>query len=150
MIQEKPNSVDIYVGNRVRLRRQQLQYSQQFLARKLGLTFQQLQKYEKASNRISASRLFDMSLALDVNMNYFFENMPKSIRKQSHMGKTLPNIEYEIMEKVHNENPIDSNKSIKLLNAFYKISNRKLADMLYFLILKLAKCKTYFPENKQK
>ncbi|MBQ2811335.1 MAG: helix-turn-helix domain-containing protein [Alphaproteobacteria bacterium] len=50
MIQEKPNSVDIYVGNRVRLRRRQLQYSQQFLASKLGLTFQQLQKYEKASN----------------------------------------------------------------------------------------------------
>ena len=72
MIQEKPNSVDIYVGNRVRLRRQQLQYSQQFLARKLVLTFQQLQKYEKASNRISASRLFDISLALDVSMDYFF------------------------------------------------------------------------------
>ena len=147
MIQEKPNSVDIYVGNRVRLRRRQLQYSQQFLASKLGLTFQQLQKYEKASNRISASRLFDISLALDVSMDYFFENMPKSIRKQSPMGKTLPNIEYEIMEKVHNENPMTSNKSIKLLNAFYKISNRKLADMLYFLILKLAKCKTYFPEK---
>ena len=67
--------VDIYVGERVRLRRKTLSLSQSDLAAQLGLTFQQVQKYERGSNRISASRLFEIAQALQVPIAWFFEGM---------------------------------------------------------------------------
>lgn len=74
----QPNLVDRHVGNRTRLRRQLLNMTQQQLAEKLGLTFQQLQKYERGTNRISAGRLFDLSQALDVPVSWFFEGIAGS------------------------------------------------------------------------
>ena len=68
-----PNPVDIHVGNRVRLRRKVLGLSQSDLGEALGLTFQQVQKYERGSNRISASKLFQAAQALKVPASYFFE-----------------------------------------------------------------------------
>ena len=65
--------VDIYVGERLKHRRDALGLSQVDIARKIGISFQQLQKYERAVNRISASRLYDISLILDVDPSYFFE-----------------------------------------------------------------------------
>lgn len=69
-----PNPIDVHVGARVRLRRMILGISQEKLGRSLGLTFQQIQKYEKGANRIGASRLFDLSALLDVPIQYFFED----------------------------------------------------------------------------
>ena len=65
--------IDFYVGGRVRLRRIFLGYSQQKLGHALGLTFQQIQKYERGINRISASKLFELSQVLDVPVSFFFE-----------------------------------------------------------------------------
>ena len=70
---ESGDPVDIHVGSRVRQRRQLLGLSQEKLAAALGLTFQQVQKYERGTNRISASRLYAISQALDVPLYYFFE-----------------------------------------------------------------------------
>lgn len=67
--------VDVYVGTRMRLRRTQIGMSQETLARILGVTYQQIQKYEKAINRIGASRLFEISRALGTNIAYFFEEI---------------------------------------------------------------------------
>jgi transcriptional regulator with XRE-family HTH domain len=78
-----PNPVDIYVGERLKKRRKLLGLTQTELADMLGLSFQQIVKYEKATNRISASRLVDLSNVLEVSISYFFNNMPKSILKQS-------------------------------------------------------------------
>jgi transcriptional regulator with XRE-family HTH domain len=72
---KSPNSVDRHVGARVRLRRMQLTMSQETLAKKLSLTFQQVQKYEKGANRIGASRLLQIAKALGTTVSYFFEGV---------------------------------------------------------------------------
>ena len=72
----RPTAIDRYVGSRVRQRRMMLGMSQSALAEKLGVTFQQLQKNEKGTNRIGASRLVDLSQSLDVPIQFFFDDMP--------------------------------------------------------------------------
>ena len=72
----RPNPIDAHVGSRVRLRRMLLGMSQEKLAEKLGLTFQQVQKYEKGINRIGASRLFDLSQVLGVSVQFFYDEAP--------------------------------------------------------------------------
>lgn len=67
-----PHPVDVHVGNRIRQRRKRAGLSQQALAATIGVTFQQLQKYEHGTNRVSASRLFDIAKALNVDVGYFF------------------------------------------------------------------------------
>jgi transcriptional regulator with XRE-family HTH domain len=78
MARRDPNSIDVHVGNRVRMRRQLIGMSQEKLGELLGITFQQVQKYEKASNRISASRLHHVAQILGVPVQYFFEDLPMS------------------------------------------------------------------------
>ncbi len=73
-----PNPTDKYVGRRVRMRRMMLGLSQEKLADALGLTFQQVQKYEKGTNRISASRLQAISQILDTPVHFFFDGAPQS------------------------------------------------------------------------
>ena len=73
MAGKKPNPIDAHVGSRVRLRRMLLGMSQERLGESMGLTFQQVQKYEKGANRIGASRLFHISKILDVPVGVFFE-----------------------------------------------------------------------------
>src|SRR5208282_2050907 len=68
----KPNPVDVHVGSRVRLRRTLLGLSQEKLGEAIGLTFQQVQKYERGTNRIGASRLWELSAVLDVPVQFFF------------------------------------------------------------------------------
>jgi transcriptional regulator with XRE-family HTH domain len=70
-----PDPVDIYVGQRVRLRRGLLGMSQEKLGGSLGLTFQQIQKYESGANRIGSSRLYKLSKVLDVNVSFFFRGI---------------------------------------------------------------------------
>jgi len=69
---EQPNSVDLHVGTRIRLRRTLLGMSQQKLGEAVGISFQQMQKYERGANRVAASRLYDLSRVLDVPMSFFF------------------------------------------------------------------------------
>jgi transcriptional regulator with XRE-family HTH domain len=70
-----PNPVDRHVGLRIRMRRKELGISQERLAESIGLTFQQVQKYERAANRVSASKLWEMSRALSTNIGYFYEGL---------------------------------------------------------------------------
>src|SRR5437667_9426334 len=72
---EKPNPIDVHVGSRVRLRRNMLGLSQEKLGTAIGLTFQQVQKYERGANRIGASRLHELSRVLDVPVSFFFDDM---------------------------------------------------------------------------
>src|ERR671932_2111498 len=74
--EHRPSPIDVHVGSRVRLRRTLLGLSQEKLGDALGLTFQQVQKYERGVNRIGASRLFDLSRVLDVPIGFFFDDMP--------------------------------------------------------------------------
>src|ERR1700761_7706748 len=72
---DTPSPIDIHVGSRVRLRRTLLGMSQEKLGDAIGLTFQQVQKYERGANRIGSSRLFDLARVLDVPVAYFFDEM---------------------------------------------------------------------------
>ena len=85
MVKKAPNPIDKHVGSRVRMRRMMLGMSQEKLGDALGLTFQQVQKYEKGTNRIGASRLQQISLILQVPVSFFFEGAPPPAR-QRHGG----------------------------------------------------------------
>jgi transcriptional regulator with XRE-family HTH domain len=78
--QRATKAVDGHIGRRVRQRRLEIGMSQEHLAELLGVTFQQIQKYEKGVNRVAASRLYDMTEALDVDVTYFFDGLKKSKR----------------------------------------------------------------------
>ena len=77
--QGSPNPIDVHVGSRIRLRRTLLGMSQERLAEAIGLTFQQVQKYEKGANRVSSSRLYDLAGILDVPLAYFFDEMSAGV-----------------------------------------------------------------------
>src|SRR5919107_1994508 len=77
--EHRPSPIDAHVGGRVRLRRTLMGMSQEKLGDALGLTFQQVQKYERGVNRIGASRLFDLSRVLDVPIGFFFDDMPDAV-----------------------------------------------------------------------
>ena len=76
MTKRDPNYVDVHVGSRIRMRRQIISMSQERLGELLGITFQQVQKYEKGTNRISASRIFYAAKILGVTVQFFFEDLP--------------------------------------------------------------------------
>ena len=74
-----PNPIDRHVGLRIRMRRKELGISQERLAESIGLTFQQVQKYERAANRVSASKLWEVSRALSTSISYFYEGLGDAI-----------------------------------------------------------------------
>ena len=77
-----PNPIDLHVGKRVNLRRTMMGMSQERLASELGITFQQVQKYEKGLNRIGASRLWDLAQVLGVGVEFFYENMDSTLEEK--------------------------------------------------------------------
>ena len=100
-----PSKIDQIVGQRLRWRRRELRLTQEQLGEKLGLTFQQVQKYEKGANRISAGRLYELSTVLDVPVLYFYEgaeeylNLPNgSVNEDSEPAAPLPLMDQEAME----------------------------------------------------
>ena len=84
MTAKSPNPIDIHVGSRVRMRRNLVGYSQEKLGELLGLTFQQVQKYEKGTNRVSASRLYQISKILNVPVQYFYDDLPNEIENSKY------------------------------------------------------------------
>jgi len=80
--QRATNAVDRHIGRKLRERRLEMGMSQEKLADLLGVTFQQIQKYEKGLNRIAASRLYDMTKALDVSVTYFFDGLSEKAAKK--------------------------------------------------------------------
>src|SRR5712664_2893543 len=95
MVREKsPNPIDKHVGSRVRMRRMMLGMSQTKLGDALGITFQQVQKYEKGTNRISASRLQQISHTLQLPVSFFFEGSPHVPGQHKGNGATAPSPTY--------------------------------------------------------
>ena len=87
MSKRDPNYIDRHVGNRVRMRRLLIGMSQEKLGEMLGITFQQVQKYEKGSNRVSASRLYYLAQILGVPVQFFFEELPEASGQQPGMSE---------------------------------------------------------------
>ena len=129
----QPNPVDIYVGSRLKLRRLILG-----MAEKLGITFQQVQKYENGINRISASRLWDISKLLKVQVEYFFDGMNESIQAQSprSLRKNTIRSRQEIGESF--DDPMLRQESIRLIKAYSRINNEKLCRKLLDLMIEMS------------
>ncbi len=124
----KPNPVDIHVGGRVRLRRTLLGMSQEKLGEAIGLTFQQVQKYERGANRIGSSRLYDLSRVLDVPVSFFFEEMPAGVAASSPAQRRLGMAEEPAS---YERDPMAKRETLELVRAYYKISDPQLRKRLF-------------------
>src|SRR5204862_7806940 len=115
-----PNPIDVHVGNRVRLRRTLLGMSQERLAEQIGLTFQQVQKYERGANRVSASRLFDLSRMLDVPISFFFDDMPETL-SAAHAGAARPRRAAGFAESQEDfvDEQMGRRETLELVRAYY-------------------------------
>jgi transcriptional regulator with XRE-family HTH domain len=131
-----PNPIDVHVGGRIRLRRTLLGLSQEKLGEAIGLTFQQVQKYERGANRVGSSRLFDLSRVLDVPIAYFFEEMPSNIEDKSPsrlMGlSSPPAMEYE-------PDPMAKRETLELVRAYYRIPDAAVRKRVFELIKSIAR-----------
>ncbi|MBE6452744.1 MAG: helix-turn-helix domain-containing protein [Alphaproteobacteria bacterium] len=137
-----PNPIDVHVGNRIRLRRTLLGLSQDRLASLLGLTFQQVQKYERGMNRVGASRLWDIAKVLDIPVSFFFEDINKEVASQSPRMFTVPEAENDFLEEenaIYEADPMQRKETLELVKAYYKIPNRKAAKHLFDLIVAMSK-----------
>ncbi len=128
---KKPNPIDIHVGSRIRLRRTMLGMSQEKLGDSLGITFQQIQKYEKGTNRVGASRLQNISSILNVPVSFFFEDAPGD-----------PSTGQPGMSEASSSNYVvdflSSSEGLQLNRAFVKIEDPKVRRKLVDLVKALA------------
>jgi transcriptional regulator with XRE-family HTH domain len=126
----KPHPVDIHVGTRVRQCRTLLGMTQTGLGDALGLTFQQVQKYERGANRVGSSRLYDLSRVFDVPVGFFFDDMPTAMATSSQAKrrgriKKLPSYDPGFLTK---------RETLELVRAYYKIEDAGVRKGVYQLI----------------
>jgi len=118
-----PNPIDIHVGNRIRMRRTLLGMSQQRLGRALGLTFQQVQKYERGTNRVSAGKLYQLARVLSVPISDFYDTYaaggapaePKASRRRGKTAKPAGGGYADLLRRP---------ETLKLVRAFYRIGDQ--------------------------
>ena len=122
----RPDPVDSHVGSRVRLRRTLLGMSQGKLGNAVGLTFQQIQKYERGLNRIGSSRLYQFCKVLDVPVSFFFDEMPGDMGSQ-------PSLASQVQQATYDEN-MSRRETLELVRAYYKIDNRNTRKRIYELV----------------
>jgi len=130
MAKKVPDPTDKHVGARVRMRRMMLHMSQEKLGDALGLTFQQVQKYEKGTNRIGASRLQHISSILQVPVSFFFEGAPRSGHSSNGMG--------EAPSPAYVSDFLATSDGLTLTKAFMRIKNSKLRRRIVDLVEHIA------------
>lgn len=119
-----PNPIDRYVGSRVRMRRIMLGMSQEKLGKALGLTFQQIQKYEKGTNRVGASRIQQISDVLNVPVSFLFEGGPGTSRAADEPEEASPNV----------SDFLATSEGLALAGAFTRIADPKLRRSIVDLV----------------
>jgi len=130
-MKKKPNPIDVHVGNRVRMRRMMLSMSQEKLGDALGLTFQQVQKYEKGTNRIGASRLQAIAKTLQTTVAYFFEGQAETTAAaNAELGVTVsPSIVSDFTA---------TRDGLSLIKSFSNITNAKVRRSIVDLVAQIA------------
>ncbi len=113
-----PSLIDLHVGRRLRQRRSLLGMSQEYLGESVGVTFQQIQKYERGSNRIGASRLYQFSIILDISVAYFFEDMPKDPQTE---GNRKPIGMSDQGQSGFETDTLARRETLELVRAYYQI-----------------------------
>ena len=129
MSERSANPVDVHVGARVRLRRLMLRMSQDKLGERLGVTFQQIQKYERGANRVSASRLWGMAAVLDVPVQYFFEGLDEKAFANGFSDNDQTPMVYDF---------INSPDGVQLAAAFSHITDQKVRRQVLQLVRALS------------
>ena len=127
-LKKAPNPVDQHVGRRLRMRRLMLAMSQEKLAAALGLTFQQVQKYERGANRMGASRLQQMSHILQVPVAFFFEGAPNASAPHGSDGLSMAQI----------DDFVSGSNGLRLMRAFMRIDNADLRRRIVMLVQEIA------------
>lgn len=127
MVKSSPDPVDIHVGARVRLRRTLLGMSQEKLGKALGLTFQQVQKYERGANRIGSSRLFQLSKILDVPVSFFFDEMTTDTTQKAD-GMAEGN------KQVFEVDKLSRRETLELVRAYYKITDPSVRKKIFEMV----------------
>lgn len=127
MVKSSPDPVDIHVGARVRLRRTLLGMSQEKLGKALGLTFQQVQKYERGANRIGSSRLFQLSKILDVPVSFFFDEMTTDTTQKAD-GMAEGN------KQVFEVDKLSRRETLELVRGYYKITDPSVRKKIFEMV----------------
>lgn len=137
--ESRASPIDAHVGSRIRLRRTLLGLSQERLGDALGLTFQQVQKYERGINRVGASRLFDLARVLDVPISFFFDDMPEPIGNNGPSGTPAVVGGFaEAQEGFAGEAALNRRETLELVRAYYRISDAAVRKRVFDLIRSLA------------
>ncbi|MDE7547567.1 helix-turn-helix transcriptional regulator [Acetobacter fabarum] len=148
-------TIDAHVGKRIRLRRTLLGLSQEKLGEALGVTFQQIQKYERGTNRVGASRLYDIATALDVPISFFFDDMPSpampsmintgfaETRKSFGSPIPAPALPAPTAQAMTDEqNLLARKETLDLVRAYYQIPDKALRQKMLDLIQSMAQPNT--------
>ncbi|MEO3433171.1 helix-turn-helix transcriptional regulator [Inquilinus sp. CAU 1745] len=125
--EDGPDPVDVHVGMRLRQRRTLLGMSQEKLAQAFGVSFQQVQKYERGANRISASRLHLLTRILDVPITYFFEGLPSSVQERNAPAES------------DTPDRMTSRETLELVRAYYRITDANVRKRLVDLARSLGR-----------
>ena len=143
----RPSPIDVHVGTRIRLRRTLMGLSQERLGEALGLTFQQVQKYERGINRVGASRLFDLSRVLDVPISFFFDAMPEALNtgQASQAGALVGRrqVGYAETQDAFEDDALSRRETLELVRAYYRITDAAVRKRVFDLI------KSLTPENPE-
>jgi transcriptional regulator with XRE-family HTH domain len=131
----RPSPIDIHVGSRIRLRRTLLGMSQERLGEALGLTFQQVQKYERGVNRVGASRLFDLSRVLDVPISFFFDDLPEGLATTygSHLNRRGTGLS-DMQDGGFTDDALNRRETLELVRAYYRITEPAVRKRVFDLI----------------
>jgi len=136
-----PDPIDIHVGKRVKLRRTLLHISQEQLASDIGVTFQQVQKYESGHNRVSASRLFDISRVLNCPISYFFEDIgPETTGERPTPGARAEDgggLSEE--SQAFGTDPMQRTETLELVRAYWRLHNPELRTNVLSLLSNISK-----------
>lgn len=130
--EKTPSPIDVYVGSRIRSRRTLIGYSQEKLGSSLGVTFQQIQKYERGANRVGSSRLYNIAQALDVPISFFFDDYSDEIN-EGEKQQNQKHLSIDIMS---------SKETLKLLRNYYSIDDELVRKKIFDLIHSLKKHST--------
>ena len=129
----KSHPVDVHVGTRMRQRRTLLGMSQEKLGKAVGLTFQQIQKYERGANRMGSSRLYEFARVLDVPISYFFDEMPAGVPN----GRSAPArgqkgwFDEAAVPFAEKKDPLVKRETLELVRAYYKVRNPSVRKTVF-------------------
>lgn len=131
-----PNPIDVHVGKRLRLRRTLLGFSQEKLGDAVSLTFQQIQKYERGTNRMGSSRLYQLSQILNVPVAYFFDDLEPDIAERGAPRSALAD---ETSRESADPDQLGHRETLELVRAYYRIESPLVRKRVFELVKSLAR-----------